>query len=313
MSTVSYHCEHEFWKNPEWFSEPLCVFSGLVMCILALFPVVGLENPPLQFCLARASLFVCGFGTAVYHMLDQGVMDETRINGIMLDGVTMALVTVNIFLLHLNAWMKRHLTFISVVCMLYLLFWVFTNDMLTFTFLSNEWKVNGVSMLSVGIQYPSFVVVYVYIVFRVYLIHGICSIYPFWIALFIALCAWSVSMFGCFYFKFLFFGHVVWHICIGYVAAYLMQLGVLNDGEFQLHGDSSKLWLELEIVKKASSGFNCEEGIKWVLHRDSSKLWLELESVKKASSGFKCKLDTSEFLINPSYRGRHMPLHVQPL
>jgi hypothetical protein len=120
--------------------------------------------------------------------------------------------------------------------------------------------------------------VYVYIVFRVYLIHGIGSIYPFWMALCIALCAWSASIFGCLYFKFLFLGHVVWHVCIGYVAAYLMQLGVLNCGEFQLHKDSSKLWLEI---------------------------------VKKESSGLKCELDTSQFLFNPSsYRLRGLPLPI---
>jgi hypothetical protein len=141
-NVVSYHCEHVFWeprsedKNrlPGYLSEPLCALSGLVMCFLALLCTAGLKNPPLQFCMARASLVVCGLGTAVYHMLDQEVMDETRINSIILDGVTMAMVTVNVFLLHLSDWMKRHLMVVSVSSMLYLLFWVGTNDMLMYRY-----------------------------------------------------------------------------------------------------------------------------------------------------------------------------------
>ena len=74
-SIVTNHCEHEFWELengihlPEWFSEPCCAVSGLVMIYLALKCTAGLDDPPLQFCIARASLVVCGLGTAAFHML----------------------------------------------------------------------------------------------------------------------------------------------------------------------------------------------------------------------------------------------------
>jgi hypothetical protein len=262
-SIVTNHCEHEFWELengiylPEWFSEPFCAVSGLVMIYLALKCTAGLDDPPLQFCIARASLVTCGLGTAAFHMLDQIFMDETRINGIMLDGVTMAMVTVNIFLMHLSDWMKAHLLSVSVLSMLYLLFWAVTNDMLLHTFLSEEWRVNGVSMFSIGIQYPLFVSVYVYILIRVYWIHGINDIFPMWGALFIALVAWVTNQFGCTYVRLFFIGHVLWHICIGYVAVYLMVLGLLNDyGDLEIKTDPCDLWVEVGVAEKGKKVYH---------------------------------------------------------
>jgi hypothetical protein len=253
---VTYHCEHEFWEPgpedndrlPGFLSEPLCAFSGLVMCVLALKCTAGLENPPLQFCMARASLVVCGLGTAVFHMLDQDVMDETRINGIILDGVTMAMVTVNLFLLHLCKCMLDHLMTVSILSMLYLLFWVGSNDMLMYQHLSTVLIVNGVSLLSMGIQYPLFVAVYFYILVRVAIINGFRGIWPMWLMLGIALVAWALNQFGCSVSDWFFIGHVIWHICIGYVAVYLMVLGLLNsnDGGFEMVEDACEWWIELE-------------------------------------------------------------------
>jgi hypothetical protein len=253
MSIITDHCEHAFWGGdgsplPRFLSEPLCAFSGLIMCVLALKCTAGLQNPPLQFCMARASLLVCGFGTAAYHMLDQSVMDETRINGIMLDGVTMAMVTVNVFLLHLSEWMLRHPMAVSVFTMLYLLFWVGSNDMLTFQHLSTVLNVNGVSLLSMGIQYPLFVAVYVYVLIRIAVLNGFGKIWPMWLMLGIALVAWVLNQFGCSVSEWFFIGHVVWHVCIGYVAVYMMVLGLLNsnDGGFEMVSDTCEWWVELK-------------------------------------------------------------------
>jgi hypothetical protein len=258
-SIVTNHCEHEFWELdigfslPGWFSEPFSVVSGLLMIVLALKCTAGLDDLPLQFCVARASLLVCGLGTAAYHMLDQNFMDETRINGIMLDGVTMGMVTVNLFLMHLSDWMKAHLMSVSVLSMLYLLFCAVTNDMKLFTFLSNEWSVNGVSLLSIGIQYPLFVLFYVYIIVRVYWIHGINDIFPMWFSLFIALVSWVTNQFGCSYVRLFFIGHVVWHICIGYVAVYLMVLGLLNDyDDLEIKTDPCDIWVEVQITARGN-------------------------------------------------------------
>ena len=252
-TVITYHCEQEFWVSqmgiplPGWCSEPLCAASGLVMCGLAFKCTANLKKPPLQFCLARASLVVCGLGTAAYHMLDQGVMDETRINGNILDGVTMAMVSVNLFLLHLSGCMKRHLMTVSVLSMLYLLFWAATNDMLLFTYLGEKWNAGGISLISIGVQYPSFVVVYLYIVVRVIYIHNVRTVYPMCISLFIALAAWLSNTFGCGHWKILFVGHVVWHVCVGYVAVYLMVLGLLNSGEFVMDSKlkSNVYWIHL--------------------------------------------------------------------
>jgi hypothetical protein len=266
-SIVTYHCEHEFWEPdgadenrlPGFLSEPFCAFSGLVMCVLALKCTAGLDNLPLQFCMARASLVVCGLGTAAYHMLDQSVMDDTRINGIILDGVTMAMVTVNLFLLHLSEWMLNHPMTISILSMLYLLFWVVSNDMLMYQHLSSMLSVNGVSLLSIGIQYPLFVAVYIYILIRVAVINGFRTIWPMWLMLGIALVSWALNQFGCYVSDWFFIGHVVWHICIGYVAVYLMVLGLLNssDGRLIMVEDAYKWWIELSEKKETTASVVC--------------------------------------------------------
>jgi len=251
LPVVTFYCEHAYWGEgiPEYFSEPMCSLSGLVMCYLGFKCTAGLENPPLQFCLARASLVVCGLGTTIYHMLDQNFMDKTRINAIMLDGVTMAFVTVNIFLMHLSNWMKKRHMVISVSCMLYLMFWVETNDMLLFTFLSEELVVNGVSVLSIGIQYPLFVVVYVYILIRVAILRNFSEVWPMWLMLVIALVSWGLDRFLCSSVSWFFIGHVIWHVCIGYVAAYLMVLGLMDGDLYEREEHSSIWWVHLTEKK----------------------------------------------------------------
>lgn len=251
-SMLTYHCEHEFLEKgvgisfPGWYSEPFSIVSGLIMCGLALMCDADLDDPPLQFCLARASLVVCGLGTAAYHMLDQEMIAETRLNVNILDGLTMAMVTVNLFLLHLNDWMKRHVMAMSVLSMLYLLFWAVTTDMVMFRFLGRELNVFGVSLISIGLLYPSFVVVYIYILGRVYCVYGLRRIYPMWFSLFFALSGWALDMFVCSYSTIFFLGHAVWHMCVGYVAVYLMVLGLVNSYSFRIKLGSSKFWLQIE-------------------------------------------------------------------
>jgi len=249
--TVSYHCELKFWepsaddKNrlPGYISEPLCVISGIVMSALAIaYSASRLKDPPLQFYLARASLVVCGLGTAVYHMLDEQIMADSHINGIILDGASMAMVTVNIFLLHTNAWMRRHTMFMAVLCTMYLLFWIATNDLLMFQFLEDVTTVQGTPLFSLCVQYPLFIGVFVYILARVFMLHGISGIWPMWACPAVALCAWVMDKFGCSYSTIFFLGHVLWHICIGYVAVYLIALGLVDNRPFQIATNSSKWW-----------------------------------------------------------------------
>jgi hypothetical protein len=160
----------------------------------------------------------------VFHAFGEKQMAEFHLNGIIFDGVSMALVTVNIFLLHLNEIMKQHLMVVSVAAMMYLFFWVITNDLLTFNYLQSVTKVNGVALFSIACQYPLFVAVYVYILFRVrksWRYH-----WPMWGSLFVSLLAWCLNEFACTSWTGFFVGHAVWHIGIAYVAHYLTVLGV---------------------------------------------------------------------------------------
>ena len=165
---VSCKCEHEFWKHsPNVVDEPVAAASGLLMCLLPLFDSAGLSDPPLQFCLARASLVFCGLGTFVFHALSDEQMDQYHLNGIIFDGVSMAVVTVNVFLLHLSESMKRYPMVVSLCSICYLFFWIITNDLATFRYLQSATKVNGVELFSIAVQYPSFVLVYVYILLKI--------------------------------------------------------------------------------------------------------------------------------------------------
>ncbi len=124
-----------------------------------------------------------------------------------------------------------------------------------YRYLSDVLSVNGVSLLSIGIQYPLFILVYVYIVIRVCILHGFGGIWPMWLMLGIALVAWILTQFGCSKVSWFFIGHVIWHVCIAYVAVYLMVLGLLNDdGEYGFQrvesSDSGVWWILVESKQK---------------------------------------------------------------
>jgi hypothetical protein len=222
---VTLKCEHRFWNGNAGVDEPFAAASGLIMCLLPLFDSAGLTDPPLQFCLARASLVLCGLGTFCFHALSDEQMDKYHINGIIFDKVSMAVVTVCMFLLYLNEWMKRNPMVISLCAMLYLFFWIITNDLFTFRYLQSITTVNGVEVFEMAAQYTSFILVYLYILFRIRP-QGWTSNWPMWTALLISLVAWVLNQFACVLVPWFFIGHTVWHIGIGYVAHYLIVLGV---------------------------------------------------------------------------------------
>jgi len=176
-------------------------------------------------------------------------MKEWHMNGDLFDGVSMAVFTVNVFLLHQSAWMTRNKMATSYAVMLYLFFWIITNDSDTFLFLSEKTKVNETSLLSDGIQYPLFVLVYAYIFGRILRIYGRKSFKlhtPMYISLFCALVSWLLYEFGCgALHNAVFWGHSVWHVCIGYVAVYLIFIGTELTFGFKRVKGTSTIWPQL--------------------------------------------------------------------
>ena len=141
---------------------------------------------------------------------------------------------------------------------LYIFFWVVTNDSALFEFLEYRMvAADGTHLLSLGLQYPIFVSVYVYILARLVWIHGwrgtVCSDhYPMWLALGVALVFWLICEFGCDWTTILFFGHSVWHVGIGYVAIYLTIIGAQLTYDLERTKSSSVWWPKLQ--KRSGGG-----------------------------------------------------------
>ena len=246
---VSYRCEHDFWEGAtaSGMDEPIAALSGLVMSMIALLGTAQLKDPPLQFCVARASLVLCGVGTFAFHALGDRQMEALHLNGIIFDGVSMALVTVNVFLLYLNDWMNAHKMAVALGSSIYLFFWVITNDLLTFNYLSSATTVNGIALFSIACQYPTFVAVYVYILWRVSRKRGALKAHwRLWVSLFVSLGSWCANEFACKSWSGVFVGHAIWHIGIGYVAHYLIVLGAAETYGFIL--EDNGLFFRLERV-----------------------------------------------------------------
>jgi hypothetical protein len=272
---MSCKCEHEFWKaQPRrlpFADEPIAAVSGLIMCLLPLFDSAGLADPPLQFCLARASLVFCGLGTFVFHALGDEQMDALHLNGIIFDGVSMALVTVNVFLLHLTDAMKARPMVVSLACVFYLFFWIITNDLATFTYLQAVTTVNGVALISLAVQYPSFVFVYVYVLLKIAGRWPFSppdarpSHWPMWTALVVSVVAWALNQFTCALWTGVFVGHTIWHIGIGYVAHYLIVLGVAKTyGYGQRREGLWGLLLLLEPRREFGAELTWDRSAKWM-------------------------------------------------
>ena len=248
--SVSYRCEHDFWKESYrlHMDEPVAAVSGLVMSAIAIWGT-PMTNPPLQFCIARASLVLCGLGTFTYHALGDKEMDALHLNGIIFDGVSMALVTVNVFLLYLTEWMKTYNMAVAVSVLFYLFFWVVTNDLLTFKYLSDTTEVNGISLFSIAVQYPSFVAVYIYIIYRVAAgSKTLTQHWKLWLSLIVSLSAWCADEFTCQMWQGVFVGHTIWHIGIGYVANYLMAVGAAET--YGLRFSSDDIFPKLEYSQR---------------------------------------------------------------
>jgi hypothetical protein len=253
--TVTLRCEHDFWGDSSGrkLDEPLAAASGLVMCLLGFYGNAGLDNPPLQFCIARASLIICGLGTFAFHALGPEQTDAFHLNGLMFDGVSMALVTTNLFLLFLNSWMKHHVMAMALASLVYLYFWIVTNDLATYAYLASVTEVNGVPIFNFVGQYLSFILVYVYILYMViarqpgwYSRHK-----PLWICLAVSLTAWVLYQFVCTFWTVLFICHTIWHVGIGYVALYLIVLGAENTyPEYVFSRDWIYLRLDLRPIPK---------------------------------------------------------------
>ena len=255
---ISGRCEHHFWgESHRAIDEPVAAVSGLVISLIALSDAgIGYDNPinVLQFFIARASLVVCGFGTFAFHALGEEQTAAFHLNGNIFDGVSMALVTINVFLLFLTDFMKRYPMVVSVAVLVYLFFWVVTNDLMTFAYLSSATEVNGIQLFNLAIQYPSFVAVYIYILWIVYCIPDSFTLHlPMWVSLAVALIAWILYQFVCHFWRGLFFTHTIWHIGIAYVAHYLMVVGAARTYGYDLSRDGMVLKMRIRVqpsVKK---------------------------------------------------------------
>jgi len=261
--SVSYKCETEFWMQVSGnetnaflraVREPVAAASGLYFIVVALAWNGGLTHTDLRLAVARASLFASGLGTVVYHCIDGA--ESSHVNGTSFDGVTMALFTVSVFALHLNGWMKRHTVVVSIAFMLYLLFWILTNDSETFAFLCSQVAVQG-TIFPIAVQYPTFIVPYIYIFVKVIWESGFSAHWRMWCALAFAVVFWVLYEFLCSVSTAIFFAHALWHLGISYVCVHLMALGVDNTYDNLSRMQGSEWWPQFE----EKMGPKCQGGM----------------------------------------------------
>ena len=234
--SIAYQCETIFWNQTlpnntfiHTVGEPMSAFSGVFIAALSVAWNGGLTQPRTRISLARASLFFCGVGTVAFHWISEQSATENHINRNSIDGVTMAFFTVNVLSLHVDHWIKKTNMLMAVGSILYILFWIFTNDSDTFVFLSNRMMdQNGSSLFSMCVQYPTFVLPYLYILGRI-LWKCKCATFRehifMWIALLVAGASWVLYEFACSHALWLCFTHAMWHIGISYVSMYLIAIG----------------------------------------------------------------------------------------
>jgi len=249
--SISYQCETIFWNqtlpgNPfiRTVSEPVAAFSGVFIAALSLaWDGGGLTQPRTRISLARASLFFCGVGTVAFHWIGEQTAMENHTNRNSIDGVTMAFFTVSVLSLHMDHWIKRTNMLMAVGYLLYLLFWIFTNDSDTFVFLSNRMMdQSGSSLFSMCVQYPTFVIPYIYILGRIIVKSKGATFREhifMWIALLFAGVSWCLYEFTCGHSPWLFFTHAIWHIGISYVSMYLIAVGAKDTYDLKQKPGSS--------------------------------------------------------------------------
>lgn len=209
-------------ENTDIFpAEPVSATSGLALCV---FAVLGPPNNahkidmPLEFWLARASLFACGIGTFVFHAVSDQNVAKYNINRSMWDYVTMMMVATNTLFLYfaISTCAKKTLALLYVAVML---FAVYSND-----YLSGAWlwrRTDGA--ISWGVQFPLFIACYV-----VMLIHIKDATrrekMPLALAVSVACTAWILERFACSYATCL--AHSVWHVAIGYASVLFICFGL---------------------------------------------------------------------------------------
>jgi hypothetical protein len=228
--SISYECETVFWHQTlpgnaflSSVREPMSAVSGLFIVGLSLWNG-GLKQPRTRLSLAQASLFFCGVGTVAYHCITDETAAESHVNRNAIDGVTMAFFTVSVFSLHIN--MAKPSMLMTVVSILYLLFWIFTNDSDTFPFLCSKFRLQDGATYFPMLQYITFVLPYVYILLR--LMRKCSTFYEhrfMWLALVFAGTSWLLYQYACAKSPWLFFTHALWHIGISYVSMYLIAIG----------------------------------------------------------------------------------------
>ena len=267
-------CEGHFWKERGVYlsaDEPCAAASGIMIMVFGVIGDAGLKHdqPYVQFFVTRASLIFTGIGTCAFHCLSDEAEDSSHTNRNLYDGVSMALFTSNLFLLHLNGWLTRHRLFSALLSALYLYFWVVTNDADMFSFLCGKMMTqDGTSLLSEALQYPIFVLVYVYILARILYTFGWRkSLFHehrhLWIMLGVGLLSWVLCEFGCRGTTSMFWGHTVWHLAIGYVAMYLTIIGAQLT--YGLEREGSSKWFPRLMVPLRLEEIDCEMNYELVL------------------------------------------------
>lgn len=246
--SISYECETIYWNQTlpgntflGAVREPVSAFSGLFIVGLS-FWNGGLRQERTRLSLAQASLFFCGVGTVAYHCISEKTAIETHVNRNAIDGVTMAFFTVSVLSLHID--MAKPSMLMTVGSMLYLLFWIFTNDSDTFPFLCNKLRLSDGSTFFPMLQYITFVLPYIYILGRLLFKFKLTSFYEhmfMWVALAFACTCWILYQFACFRSPWLFFTHAFWHIGISYVSMYLIAIGTKDTYKLKQKPGSS-LW-----------------------------------------------------------------------
>lgn len=204
-------------------AEPVSAASGLVLCVLALLgPPSGAYKAdlPLEFWLARASLFACGLGTFVFHAIADKNTARYAVNRAMWDYLTMMMVATHTLLLFFatRQWSKALLAFVHVAAVL---FAVYSND-----YLSGAWLwAHTDGAISWGIQYPLFVIPYAIMAMYVEKTYNEYKLkLPLLLSVITALVAWFLERFACTHATA--FAHSAWHVLIGFAGTHFICFGL---------------------------------------------------------------------------------------
>ena len=220
-------CEYnQLFPNTDMFpAEPLSATSALVLCVLAIFgpPVTDVELP-LEFWLARASVFACGVGSFIFHAIADRHVVQYHTNRGILDYVTMILISMHTLMLYFATTTHAKIVLVYLYA-LNVLFAVFSND-----YLSGAWlwqQTDGA--ISWAVQYPVFVMPYAPM--SLFVLRSDAELrhkLPLFITTAVAIIAWILEHFACSAATSL--GHSIWHIFIGYASILYICFGLRARG-----------------------------------------------------------------------------------